>query len=68
MRSVTNEGLVKSCRKPIFVIPLKLVLDLIGERESSVFNRLGIAWIPASAGMTTFYELVTHISDKSGSL
>jgi hypothetical protein len=43
---------------PIFVIPVKFVLDLIGERESSVFNELRIIWIPACAGMTTFYESI----------
>ena len=29
------DGLVKGHQKPTFVIPVKLVLDLIGERESS---------------------------------
>ena len=47
---------VKSCQKPNFVIPVKLVLDLIGERESSVFKWSRMAWIPACAGMTTFYR------------
>ena len=45
---------------PIFVIPVKLVLDLIGERESSVFNWLRMVWIPAYAGMTTYYESISH--------
>jgi hypothetical protein len=47
------------------VIPVKLVLDLIGERESrlrppyQVLGRLCFhtkPWIPASAGMTTKKE------------
>jgi len=53
-----SDGLVKNHIQPLFVIPLKLVLDLIGEGESSHFNMF---WIPASAGMTdvgTFYEAI----------
>ena len=46
------DGFVKSCRKLIFVIPLKKGPALGG------INRLRIVWISASAGMTTFYELV----------
>jgi hypothetical protein len=50
----TNES--KTFEKcPIFVIPVKLVLDLIGERESSLFKWLNIPrfppeFIPAKAG------------------
>ena len=55
---IITDGFVKSRRKPFYVIPVKLVLDLIGERESSVFNWLRMVWIPACAGMTTFYESI----------
>jgi len=54
------DGFVKSHRMPIFVIPVKLVLDLIGERESREFNKF---WTPAFAGVTvllTFYEFIIY--------
>ena len=45
------------------VIPVKLILDLIGETESSFFNQLQTIWTPpgldpGSAGVTTFYEFI----------
>jgi len=52
------DGFVKSRRKSIYVIPVKLVLDLIWEPESSVFNWLRNVWIPACAGMMTFSEVI----------
>jgi len=50
------DGFVKSRRKSIYVIPVKLVLDLIGEPEPSVFNWLRKVWIPACAGMMIFLK------------
>ena len=58
------DGLVKSQKAPVIVIPVKLVLDLIGERESRKFNCL---WTPAFAGVTaleTFYDFVKFESSK----
>ncbi len=49
---------VKSPTCSLNVIPTKLVLDLIGEQESSLFKPL---WTPAFAGVTlflTFYEAI----------
>ncbi len=49
---------VKSPTCSLNVIPAKLVLDLIGEQESSLFKPL---WTPAFAGVTrflTFYEAI----------
>jgi len=53
-----SDELVKSQKAPVIVIPVKLVLDLIGERESRKINFL---WTPAFAGVTameTFYETI----------
>jgi len=56
--AIILDDFVKSHIQPLFVIPLKLVLDLIGEGESGHFKMF---WIPASAGMTdldTFYDAI----------
>jgi hypothetical protein len=59
LKALTIDDLAKSPIYSLFVIPAKLVLDLIGEQESSDFRFL---WTPAFAGVTlflAFYEAVT---------
>jgi len=54
------DGFLKSQKSPIFVIPAKLVLDLIGERESREIIPPR-DWTPAFAGVTvleTFYKTI----------
>ena len=43
-------GLIKSRRKPIFVIPVETGIQF--------FNWFRRAWIPVCAGMTPFYEAI----------
>jgi len=47
---INDDGLVKVCKAFFPSFPWK--------RESSLFNVLPIPWIPACAGMTTFYEMI----------
>ena len=54
---------MKSRKSPVFVIPVNLVLDLIGERESRGIKHL---WTPAFAGVTaleTFYMGINNSLD-----
>jgi len=46
------DKLVKSRKTPVVVIPAKLVLDLIGERESRKIIPLRRDWTPVFAGVT----------------
>jgi hypothetical protein len=52
------DGFVKSPVCSLNVIPAKLVLDLIGEQESSLFKLL---WTPAFAGVTQFFTFCTVV-------
>ncbi len=51
------DGLVKSPKKAIPVIPVKLV-PVCFKRESSFFRKLQNFWIPTSVGMTTYFKSI----------
>src|SRR3990172_8916340 len=35
-----------------------MITSYLGRRESSLFKKLQVTWIPAFAGMTTFYDCI----------
>ncbi len=49
-RSVNLDRPVKSLKTLVVSFPWK--------RESSIIKYLGVPWIPAFAGMTTFYDAI----------
>jgi hypothetical protein len=61
-RSTNNDKFVKGPKARRFVIPVETGIQ--GFYVSSIMRLLiSLAWIPACAGMTTFYETIYKIDE-----